>query len=56
MKARGGETDDFLSSEKQDTALGSRRKLAQVCAAAGVESHPVKAGPSVPQDLLLESV
>lgn len=56
MKVREGETDDFLSSERRDTSLGPQRKLAQVFAAAGVESLLVKVSPSVPQDLLLESV
>lgn len=27
MKVRGGETDGFLSSERRDTAPGSRRRL-----------------------------
>lgn len=56
MRVRGGETGDCLLSERPDTARGSRRKLAQVCVAAGVESLLVKVGPSVPRDLLLESV
>lgn len=55
MKVRADETDDFLSTEKWDTAPGSQRKLAQVCVAAGAESLPVRVG-SVLQDLLSESV
>lgn len=52
----GGETDDFLSTERQDIAPGSQKKLVQVCVAAGGENPPVMVGLTVPQDLLSESV
>lgn len=52
MKVRGGGTDDSLLSEWMDTALGSQKKLVQVCEAAGGESLLLIEVHSLPLDLL----